>query len=135
MTLSQAATKSVTNFWLAVGAGVDFGEGAEDGVGAEDEVDAGGGPLGRAGLAVEAGEGVAAGRDLFPLRAHVEQVDEEVVGQRLGARGEDAVFLAVGVGAEDAQAADEHRHLGRGEGEQLRLVDEQRLGRARCICL
>ena len=30
---------------------------------------------------------------------------------------------------EHAQAADEHRHLGRGQRQQLRLVDQQRLGR------
>ena len=35
----------------------------------------------------------------------------------------------VGVCAEDAHAADEHRHFGRGQREQLRLIDEQRFGR------
>ena len=35
---------------------------------------------------------------------------------------------AVGVGAEDAQAADEDGHLRRGQGEELRLVDEELLG-------
>ncbi len=83
ITLVQAATKSLTNFFLRVRTRVDFREGAEHGVGAEDEVRAGGGPLGSAGLAVHAREGVAARRDLLPLRAHVEQVHEEVVGQRL----------------------------------------------------
>ena len=33
------------------------------------------------------------------------------------------------VGVQDAQAADENRHLGRGQREQLRPVDEQLLGR------
>jgi hypothetical protein len=39
-----------------------------------------------------------AGRRL-PLRAHVEQVDEEVVGQRLRPLGEDAVLGLPGIGA------------------------------------
>ena len=33
------------------------------------------------------------------------------------------------VGVQDAHAADEHRHFGRGQGQQLRLIDQQRLGR------
>ncbi len=33
------------------------------------------------------------------------------------------------VGIQDAHAADKHRHLGRGQRQQLRLVDQQLLGR------
>ena len=64
----------------------------------------------------------------LPFRAHVEQVDEEVVGQRPRLLGEDAVLGPSGVGAEDAQAADENRHLRRGQPEELRLVEQGLLG-------
>jgi hypothetical protein len=62
------------------------------------------------------------------LRAHVEQVDEEVVGQRLRPLGEDAVLGLPGIGAQDAQAADENRHLGRRQRQQLRPIHQQLLG-------
>jgi hypothetical protein len=38
-------------------------------------------------------------------------------------------FDSPGVGAEHAQAADQHRHLGSGQRQELRLVDQQRFGR------
>ena len=88
-------------------AGVDFGESAKLRVGAKDEVGTCGRPLWRAALAVDAREGIAAWRDLLPLRAHVEQVDEEVVRQRLGTLGEDAFLGAVDIRAENTQASDE----------------------------
>ena len=46
-----------------------------------------------------------------------------------GPIGEDAVRRAAVVGAEHAQAADEHRHLRRGQRQQVRPVEQQRLGR------
>ena len=46
-----------------------------------------------------------------------------------GPVGEHAVRRAAGVGAEGAQAADQHRHLGRGQREQVGPVEQQRLGR------
>ncbi len=46
-----------------------------------------------------------------------------------GPVGEHAERGPVVVGAEHAQAADQHGHLGRAEGEQVGLVDEQVLGR------
>src|SRR5262245_17726962 len=65
---------------LRVGAGIDLREGAPLRVRAEDQVDAGAGPLDLLGLAVAAlVHAVGAGR--LPLRAHVEQVDEEVVAR------------------------------------------------------
>ena len=67
--------------------------------------------------------------DLLPRRAHVEQVDEEVVGELARPVGEDAVLRAAVVGAEHAQAADQHGHLRRAEAEQLGAVDQQLLGR------
>jgi hypothetical protein len=48
-----------------------------------------------------------------------------------GASGEDAVLGPSEVGVEHAHAADEHRHFRRGERQQLRLVDQQLLGRSR----
>ena len=47
--------------------------------------------------------------DRLPFRAHVEQVDEEVVGQRSRPLGEHAVLGAAGIGAKDTQAADQNR--------------------------
>jgi hypothetical protein len=62
--------------------------------------------------------------EVSSTRAHVEQVDEEVVGQRLGPVGEDAV-LGLPCWRQDAHAADEHRHLRRGQRQQLRPIDQQ----------
>ncbi len=92
ITLFQAATKSWTNFFSRVGTSVDFGQGAELGVRTEDEIDTRAGPLEFARFAIAAFEHVRVLRDRLPLRAHVEQVHEEVVGQRLGSLGEDAVL-------------------------------------------
>jgi len=88
----------------------------------EDQVDTGPGPLRRIGLAVAAF--ISAVRGRMPLRAHVEQVDEEVVGERAYLGGEDAVLGLAGIGAEHAQAADQHRHLRRREPHQLRTIDK-----------
>ena len=113
---------------LRVRAAIDFREGAQLRVRAEDQVDAGAGPLDRFGLAVAAlVHAVGAGR--LPFRAHVEQVDEEVVGQRPRLLGEDAVLGAAGIGAEHAQAADEHRHLRSGQRQQLRPIHQRLLRR------
>src|SRR4030088_266927 len=69
---------------LRVVARVDLGDGTQLGVRAEDEVDAAAGPLKLARGGVAALEGVLGRR--LPLRAHVEQIHEEVVGQRPGRR-------------------------------------------------
>ena len=53
-----------------------------------------------------------------PLRAHVEQVDEEVVRQRTRLAGEDAVLGVSRIRAEHAQAADQNRHFGRRQPQQ-----------------
>ena len=65
----------------------------------------------------------------LPLGVDVEQVHEEVVGEGLGPVGEHAVLGAAGVGAQDPQAADQHRHLGCAQRQQLGPVDQQLLGR------
>ena len=79
--------------------------------------------------AVAALEQVLGFRGRLPLRAHVEQVHEEVVGERPGTIGEHAVPRPSGVRAQDAHAADEHRHLGCGQRQELRPIDQQRLCR------
>ena len=61
----------------------------------------------------------------LPLRAHVEQVDEEVVRQRLGPVGEHAVAEPPVVGVQHPHAADQHRHLGRGQRQQVGPVDQR----------
>ncbi len=108
---------------------IHLGESAELGVRTEDQIDTRGGPLERARLAIAPFEHLGVVRSRLPRRAHVEQVHEEVVGQRLRPLGEDAVLGSSGVGLQDAHAAHEHRHFGRGQGQQLRLVHQQRLGR------
>ncbi len=113
---------------LRVGAAVDLRDGPQLGVGAEDEVDARAGPLDLARLAVAPFEHLPRLRGRLPLDAHVEQVDEEVVGERLGLLGEAPVLRAADVGAQHAHAADEDRHLGRRERKELRPVDQQLLG-------
>jgi hypothetical protein len=65
----------------------------------------------------------------LPLRAHVEQVHEEVVGQRFRTLGKDAALRLSEVGVQDAHATNENRHLGRGQRQQLRSIDQQLLGR------
>ena len=129
MTLSHAATKSCTNFSCASSAAYTSAIARSCEFDAEDQVDRAGRPLQLAGGAVEALVHVLARLGHLPLRAHVQQVDEEVVGQDLGPIGEHTVLRAAVVGAERAQAADEHRHLRRGQVEHVRAVDQPRLRR------
>ena len=49
--------------------------------------------------------------------------------KRAGSIGEHAVRGSAGVGVEGPQTADEHRHLGRGQRQHVRPLDEQLLGR------
>src|SRR4029077_10349766 len=94
----------------------------------EDEVDTGAGPPQFAALAVVSLEHIFIG-GRFPLGAHVQEVREEVVGQRPRTLREDAVLRLAVVRAQDAQATDEDRHLRRGQRQQLRPVDQQLLRR------
>src|ERR1700730_13154979 len=80
---------------LGVRARIDFSKGTQLRVRTEDQVYAGSGPLDLVRLPVASlvqafGNAFDGGGGL-PLRMHVEQVDEEIVGQRLGPIGEDAV--------------------------------------------
>jgi len=74
-------------------------------VGAEDEVDAGGLPLEVTGLAAAAFEGVLGLVDGLPLRTHLDQVDEEVVGE---------LALTVGEPGVDAEHDETERFLADG---------------------
>ena len=65
----------------------------------------------------------------FHVRAHVEQVHKEVIGERLWPLGEDAVLGLSEVGIQDAHAANKNRHFRCGQGQQLRPVNQQFLGR------
>ena len=127
MTLSHAATKSCTNFSLRVVAGVDLRDGSELGVRPEDEVDSGAGPLDLAGRAVAALVDVLASRTRStrcPCRAGSRR--SRWSASRAGSVKTPCSACAV-VRAEDAQAADEHRHLRSGQGQQARPVDQQLL--------
>ena len=64
------------------------------------------------------------------MRIHVEQVDEEIIRQRLGPVGEDAVFGLPEVSIQGAHAADENRHLGGSQRQQLRPIHQQFLRRS-----
>src|SRR3954468_18022252 len=83
--------KVADELFLRVGARVDLRNRTELGVRAEDEVDGRPGPLDRASRTVAPLVHVLRAVRPPPLGAHVEQVHEEVVGQRLGPVGEYAV--------------------------------------------
>src|SRR5208283_890344 len=72
----------------------------------------------------------AFGRGCLPLRTHVQQVDEEIIRQRFWPVGEDAVFGLPEVSIQGAHAADENRHLGGRQREQLRPIHQQFLRRS-----
>src|SRR5262249_42239172 len=69
--------------------------------------------------------------DRAPLRTHVEEVDEEIIRQCLRSLSEDAVLGLCGIGAEHAQTADENRHLGCGQSQQLRASPPDRTASTR----
>src|SRR6187401_3073533 len=84
---------------LRVGAAIDLGQSAQLRVRSEDKIDTRSGPAQCAGLTVPTLERTAVARERLPLDAHVEQVDEEVVGQRPRALREGAVLRGANVGA------------------------------------
>ncbi|KAI9147020.1 LOW QUALITY PROTEIN: hypothetical protein HJFPF1_13051 [Paramyrothecium foliicola] len=110
---------------LGVDATVNLSNGAELGVGAEDQVGAGSGPLLGLGLAVDTGPDLTGVVLLGPGKGGGQEVDEEVVGQLSLLLGQDTPRGAVEVGVQGAEAANKDRQLGRGEGEQGSLVDEE----------
>jgi hypothetical protein len=100
---------------LRVLTSIDFRDGSELGVRTEDQVDTGAGPLEFARRAITPFEDVVGFRCCLPGRAHVEQVDEKVIGQGLWPLGEDAVLSLVEVGVQNAHTANQNRHLGSGQ--------------------
>ncbi|MNZ85617.1 hypothetical protein D3C78_1044150 [compost metagenome] len=95
---------------------------------AEHQIDAATGPLQLAGFAVAGFITVVGAGGRLPFHAHVQQVLEEVVGQRSWPFGEHTLCVLPDIVAQHPQAADQHGHLRRAEVQQLRLVDQQRLG-------
>ena len=75
---------------LRIRASVDLGQSPELGVRTEDEIDTSAGPLDFASLAITSFKHVPGFRYRLPLRAHVEQIHEEVVGEHLWPLGEDS---------------------------------------------
>ncbi len=102
---------------LGVLTSVDFRQGPELGVRTEDEVDTGACPLESARCPITALEHVFVSRGCFPRRAHVEQIHEEVIGERLWPLGEDPVLGLSEVCIQDAHTADENGHLRGGQGQ------------------
>ena len=62
---------------------------------------------------------------LLPLGIHVEQVHEEIIGQRLGTVGEDANIGLTDGCIEYPHAADENRHLRCSQRQQVRSIQQQ----------
>src|SRR3954463_9759546 len=93
---------------LSVPARVDLRDRTQLGVGPESKVDATGSPLDLAGAPVAALVGRRRGvvRPRYPFGACIEEVYEEVVGQRARRRGEHAQRRSAVVGAEHTQAAE-----------------------------
>ena len=64
-------------------------------------------------------------RGRLPGCAHVEQIHEEVIGERLRPPGENAVLGLSKVGIQDPQPADENRQLRSSQREQLGAINQQ----------
>ncbi len=90
----------------------------------------GAGPLELARPAIASLEHVRGCGGRFPLRVHVEQVHEGIMGQRLWPLGEDAVFGPPEVCLQDTHAANENRHLRGGQRQEMRPIHQQLLGRS-----
>ena len=111
---------------LGVVAGVDLGQRPQLRVRAEDEVDAGAGPL-------RLRRSCGRGPRTRPWRPRPPSTPCPCrAGSRRsrwsaspGVLVKTPCWRLAGVGVQHAQAADEHRHLRRGQRQQLRLVDQQ----------
>src|SRR5215471_2687977 len=114
---------------LRVAARIDLRDGPKLGIRAEHQVDGGGGPLDFAGGVIAAFVHVLSRGRCLPLGAHVEQVHEEVVGQRLRPAGEHAVPGLPEVGVQRPHAADQNRHLGHGQRQHAGPVHQEGLRR------
>src|SRR5262249_32310315 len=109
---------------LPVIAAIDFRDGSELGVRTEDEIDGGTSPLDLTRPAVTSLVGVIALGGFPPLRTHVEQVHEEVVGQRPGSVGEDAQLGLPKICIQHAHPAEQRRHLRSSQGQQVRPIHQ-----------
>ena len=86
------------------------------GIGLRHEIDPRGGPLHGARRAVTPLEDAVL-RGALPGRAHVEEVHEEVIRERVFPFCEAAMLCPARVPPEDTQSPKQHRHFGRGEGQ------------------
>src|SRR5947209_429284 len=91
---------------LGVGAGIDLRKGAELGMRAEDEVGCSCCPPHLAGLAINALVDVLLGGGGPPGGSHIEEIIEEVVGERARPVCEDAMVGAAVVGVQGAHSSD-----------------------------
>ena len=114
---------------LRVRTGIGFRQCPQLGIRTEDQIDAGAAPPAFTRCAIGPFKHLFGVRQRLPVRAHVEQVDEEVVAERSRPLGEDPMLGLSEVCVQRAHAAHQHRHLGRGERQQLRAVEQQFLGR------
>ena len=94
--------KVVNELLLGVVTCVDFCQGPELGVRTEDQIDTCGGPLQLTRFAIAAFKPVGIFRDRLPHCAHVEQVHEEVIGERLWLLSKDAVLGLAEIGIQDS---------------------------------
>src|SRR5208282_163382 len=104
--------------------GVDFRDCPELGVRTKDKVDTGAGPLDFARFTIVPLKHTFGCCGGLPLRIHVEQVDEEIIRQRPGSVGKDALLGLPEVRIQSAHAADQNRNLGGGKIQQLRPIHQ-----------
>ena len=71
----------------------------------------------------------------MPGVGHVGQVDEEVVAEHPFPVSEYAVLAATVIGAEHPHAADQYRHLGGGQTQELGTIKHQLLRGNHIVCL
>src|ERR1700683_4651724 len=76
---------------LRVAARIDFRQGSQLGVRTEDEIDNGAGPLELARCPIAPLQHAFRAGRLLPLRAHVEEIYEEIISQCFGPPGENTV--------------------------------------------
>ena len=93
----------------------------------EDEVGGRGGPLELARRTIAAFVHVLLRGRRSPRRAHVEQVDEEVIRERLGPGGEHAVLRLPEIRVQGAESADENGHLRRSQPQHVGPFEKMRL--------
>ncbi len=104
---------------------IDFREGSELGVRTENEVGGGTGPLELTRPVIDSLEHAFGCGGRLPRRVHVEQIHEEIMGQRPGPLGEDTEFGLPDVCIQDTHTADEHRHLGSGQRQHVCPIHQQ----------